>query len=103
MTQNLKDLGQPLGLVDDYLARVSIKESFEIGSQQSDVGRAVEIEMRPTREHMTYQRALSALAGADEEHGRKRPEKGAKTLCLLPIDILHVLQFCIVSSKIQVV
>ena len=49
------------------------------------------------------QRALAALAGADEEHGRKRPEEGTKTLCLLPVDIFHGLHFCIGSSKMQVI
>lgn len=57
--------------------------------------------MCPTRERVTCQSALAALAGADEKHGRKRSEKGAKTLCLLPVDVFHGLQFCMVGSKIQ--
>ena len=73
----------------------------QIGVQRGEVVRAFEIEVCPARERVAGERALPALARAHEEHGRKRPEEEPKTIGLLPLDIFHTVQFCMLGSKIQ--
>jgi len=80
---------------------VGVEKTFEIGVQRGEVGRAFEIEVCPARERVAGERALPALARAHEEHGRKRPEEEPKTIGLLPLDIFHTVQFCMLGSKIQ--
>jgi hypothetical protein len=80
---------------------VGVEKTFEIGVQRGEVGRAFEIEVSPARERVAGERALPALAWAHEEHGWKRPEEEPKTIGLLPLDIFHTVQFCMLDSKIQ--
>ena len=73
----------------------------QIGVQRGEVGRAFEIEVCPARERVDGERALSALAWACEEHGRKRVEEEPKAIGLLPLEIFNTVRFCMLGSKIQ--
>ena len=59
-----------------------VEESFEIGSEHGQIGRAFEVEVSPIRQGMACEGALAALARADEQYGRERAKEKAETIGL---------------------
>ncbi len=68
-----------------------VEESFEIGGEHGQIGRAFEVEVSPVRQGMTREGALAALARADEQYGRERTKKEAETLGLQSLEVTHTL------------
>ncbi|HMH54585.1 MAG TPA: hypothetical protein VK548_30395, partial [Candidatus Acidoferrum sp.] len=92
MTQEGKELRQALGLVDHDATRMGREERLGIGSDEGQVPRALKVEVEPSGEEPTHQRALARLARAEDEHRREGSEQATKGRRRPARHILHSLQ-----------
>jgi hypothetical protein len=71
MAQNRKNFRQALGFVDHHRPGVRFEKAFDIGSQQGEIGRPLEVQIHPAGEGVTRQRTFPALTGTREQDGGK--------------------------------
>jgi hypothetical protein len=93
MPESRKQVGEPLGLIDDHMPRVLLEEPLDVGLQERQVGRTLQVESSPRRPQGPHESALAALPGAKHEHHRKITQQPFQAFPGGPGDVFHALHF----------
>jgi hypothetical protein len=89
MSTGREEIREALSLVDGEPPGMAPQIALEVGFQERDVGRSLQVELRPAWAGRTDEGALSTLARSVDEKDREVPEHPPELLAGCSGHVLH--------------